>query len=180
MIETEQSVIVGAGMECAWDVARDIGKWAALMPGLQSFNIIDADNSHWTLKVGASGLIRTVKVHVHVTEWSGPEKALFTFTLEGDPVQGNGAYVASPKGPNMTEVTLKICIQGSGPMAPMWEALGKPLLPVFARMFAEQFKLEIEQAAGKAAQQTSAPHSILAIVWKRFRDLWSAAAKSAL
>jgi hypothetical protein len=36
-------------------------------------------------------------------------------------------------------------VNGEGPMAPMWEAMGKPLLPKFALAFAEQFKAEIEQ-----------------------------------
>src|SRR5579862_3341664 len=149
------------------------------MPGLQSCNIVDADNSQWTLKVGAGGLVRTVKVRVHVTEWAGPEKAQFAFRLDGDPVEGGGDYNASPKGPNATEVTLRVRIQGSGAMAPMWEAIGKPVLPVFAKSFAEQLKAEIEKAVGTAAPQSAAARSIFAVIWRRLRELWGAAVGSA-
>lgn len=41
-------------------------------------------------------------------------------------------------------------VEGTGPMAPMWEAMGGPLLPKFAAAFARQLKAGIEQAAATA------------------------------
>jgi carbon monoxide dehydrogenase subunit G len=174
VIETAQTVIVNAGIKSVWEHAHDINQWACLMPGLQSCNVVDADNSHWTLKVGAGGFVRTVKVRVHVTEWAGPERATFTFKLEGDPVEGGGAYGASSKGPNSTEITLKVRVAGSGTMAPMWEAMSKPLLPTIARSFAEKLKQQIEEAVGAAPQRVNS-RSIVATIWGRLLDLWRAA-----
>lgn len=156
MIETEQTVTIAVPIEGVWAYVRDIERWANLMPGLRECEVIDADDSRWTLKVGAGGMVRTVKVFVHVDEWAGPERASFSYRLEGDPVQGGGTYVATAKGPGETEVALKVQVRGEGPMAPMWEAMGKPLLPQFAKAFAGQLKDEIEKAQA-AAPVAAAP-----------------------
>ena len=68
----------------------------------------------------------------------------FSFKLQGDPVEGSGAYMAERKGPGETEVRLRVRVAGSGALAPMWEALSRPLLPRLARSFAEQLKAVIE------------------------------------
>ncbi len=146
MIETEQTVVIDAAIGDVWTYARDMQRWASIMPGYQECRIIDDDDSLWVLKIGVGGLVRTVRVKVHVSEWAGPEKVDFTFDLEGDPVNGGGAYRARALSPGQTEVALTVQVNGSGPMAPMWEAMGGPVLPKFARGFAEQLKAMIEQA----------------------------------
>ena len=90
MIETEQTVLIRAGIDQAWDYARDIRRWAALVPGMQSCDVIDEDNSRWVVKVGVGGLVRTVTVDVHVERWAGPEAVDFSYKLKGDPVTGGG------------------------------------------------------------------------------------------
>lgn len=151
MIETQQTVTIRDSIDNVWNFARNVRGWAELMPGMQECDVIDDDNSRWILKVGVGGLVRTVKVQVHVDQWDGPERVFFTYKLEGDPVQGGGTYHAVPKGPGETEVTLHVRVEGSGPMAPMWEAMGRPLLPQLAKGFAGQLRDRIE------AQATTAP-----------------------
>ena len=151
MIETEQSALVQAGIGDVWDYVQDIGRWAAIMPGYQACEIVDENTSRWTLKVGVGGLVRSVKVLVNVDAWNGPGEVRFSYKLAGDPVQGGGTYTARALGPAQTEITLRVNVVGSGPMAPMWEAMGKPLLPTFARGFADQLAAEIEKVLGIAA-----------------------------
>lgn len=150
MIETEQTVQVRAGIEAAWDYARDIRRWAELIPGMQSCDLIDADTSRWVVKVGVGGLVRTVTVDVQVTRWAGPEAVDFTYKLKGDPVTGGGSYraVSSIEG---TDLNLALRVEGAGPMAPMWEAMGRPVLPQLAKAFAGQLRDGIEAASGTAA-----------------------------
>jgi len=150
MIETEQTVTIRESIDNVWDFARDIRGWAELMPGMQECEVIDDDNSRWTLKVGVGGLVRTVRVKVQVDQWDGPQRVYFTYKLEGDPVQGGGSYYATSTGPRETHVQLNVRVEGSGPMAPMWEAMGGPVLPRFARGFAEELKARIEAQAGGA------------------------------
>ncbi len=144
MIETEQVIAIGAPMAAVWAVAQDIKGWARLMPGFQDCEIISDHESRWVLKVGVGALVRTVRVLVRVERWAGPDAVDFCYALEGDPVHGGGHYRARAPSPEETEMTLGVHVTGTGPMAPMWEAMGKPLLPKFARGFAGQFKAEVE------------------------------------
>lgn len=150
MIETQQSVVIQAPIGQVWTYAKDVERWAEIMPGYQQCEIADEDNSRWVLKVGVGGLVRTVKVQVTVDEWAGPESVTFSFKLEGDPVSGGGSYQAVAEGPSATGVTLAVRVIGGGPMAPMWEAMGRPMLPKFALAFAEQLKARIEASLGVA------------------------------
>lgn len=147
MIETTQQVLVAAPIGAVWDHARDVRRWAAIMPGYRECEIIDDDHSRWILKVGVGGLVRTVKVAVTVTRWAGPEEVDFTYALEGDPVAGGGTYRAQATADGHTRLVLHVEVKGSGPLAPMWEAMGGPLLPKFAAGFAGQLKAAIEAEA---------------------------------
>lgn len=155
MIETEQTIIIDAPIDAVWEFAHHIPSWASLMPGLQDFTIEDADRSRWVLKVGAGALVKTVAVQVHVDCWDGPGKATFLFSIENNPVEGGGAYQARALNGNQTEVTFCVRVAGTGPMAPMWEAMGKPLLPKFARAFAEEFKAKVESRGAVPAIESA-------------------------
>ena len=165
MIETEQTVTIRENIDAVWAFARDIRGWASLMPGMQDCEVIDDDNSRWVLKVGVGGLVRTVKVEVHVDRWAGPDAVDFTFKAVGDPVTGGGSYRAAANGAG-TDVTLLVQVVGQGPMAPMWEAMGGPMLPKFAKSFAEQLRDRIEAIAGGATlEEVTARKPGL---WERF------------
>ena len=144
MIETTQAVEIDAPLGAVWAHARDVRRWAEIMPGYRECEIVDDDHSRWVLKVGVGGLVRTVKVKVTVDRWAGPEAVDFSYQLEGDPVSGSGTYRAEPAGANRTRLALHVRVVGAGPMAPMWEAMGGPLLPRFAAGFAGQLKAAIE------------------------------------
>ena len=144
MIETEQTILVAAAIGSAWCYVQDIHNWASLLPGCRECTVIDANDSRWILKVGAGGLVRTVNVLVHIDQWDGPERVIFSFKLDGDPVEGDGSYRAIRHADDATEITLGVRVRGSGAMAPMWEAVSKPLLPVLAKSFASKLKAQIE------------------------------------
>ena len=150
MIETEQRAEIEAGLDAVWDHVRDIARWAAIMPGYRACAIENDNDSRWTLKVGVGGLVRTVTVAVHVEEWAGPGLVRFRYALKGDPVTGSGTWRATALSSGRTGITLAVRVEGSGPMAPMWEAMGRPLLPQFARSFAAELKRAIEAAPGAA------------------------------
>ena len=158
MIETSQTVPVRVGIDKVWNHVSDIRRWTELMPGLQDCEIVNDDDSLWVLKVGVGGMVRTVRVEVHVDQWDGPERVFFSFKLKGDPVQGSGSYLATATGNDSIDMTLSLKVEGSGPMAPMWEAMGGPLLPKFALAFAEQLAEGIEaEYAGEPGQPVVVP-----------------------
>jgi len=144
MIATEHALVIDASINTVWDFVQDIRNWALLFPGCKECEVIDGNHSSWIIKVGAGGLVKTVVVQVHVEEWAGPNSVLFSYRLESEPVVGGGSYTAVPVSDNSTEITLQVRVEGSGKMAPMWEAMSKPLLPKMAKSFAGKIKAEIE------------------------------------
>jgi carbon monoxide dehydrogenase subunit G len=177
VIETQQGVTVDCDIDSTWAYAKNFERWASVMPGYQTCEIEDENNSRWILKIGVGAMVRTVKVRVHVEEWAGPQRVDFSFQLEADPVVGRGSYLAAPKGPSQTDLTLRVQVEGSGPMAPMWEAMGGPLLPKFAKSFAEQLKARIEECngAGSAVAVSTRPKpSGFAAVIAWLRAVWNA------
>jgi carbon monoxide dehydrogenase subunit G len=163
MIDTEQTVLIRTGIGEAWVFARDIERWAGLVPGMQSCEVIDGDTSRWVVKVGVGGLVRTVTADVHVQRWDEPGAVDFTYKLKGDPVTGGGAYRAQPADGG-TAVTLALRVEGTGPMAPMWEAMGRPLLPQLAKAFAAQLKAAIEQEAGTPPAPAASRRSLWGLI----------------
>jgi carbon monoxide dehydrogenase subunit G len=172
MIEAEHSIAIDAGIGNVWDYVQDIRRWANLFPGCHGCEIIDEHDSRWTVKVGAGGLVKTVIVLVHVDKWDGPGRVDFSYKLEKEPVVGGGSYIASRKSVGETEILLKLRVEGSGSMAPMWEAMCRPLLPQLAKSFSSKLKVEIEQAAGLASAQAVSRLSPFAAVSAWLRKLW--------
>jgi carbon monoxide dehydrogenase subunit G len=173
VIQTEQTVTVACGIQDTWAYAKDFERWASIMPGYQTCEIEDEDNSLWILKIGVGAMVRTVQVRVHVIEWAGPERVDFSFKLEGDPVVGSGSYLADALDRAQTAMTLRVQVEGSGPMAPMWEAMGAPVLPKFARSFADQLKARIEEFNGVGAGDAAAPRQPTGfLAW--LRAIWKA------
>jgi carbon monoxide dehydrogenase subunit G len=175
MIEAEHSIAIDAAISGVWDYVQDIRRWANLFPGCHGCELVNEHDSRWTVKVGAGGLVKTVIVLVHVDQWSGPGRVDFSYKLESEPVKGSGSYIASAKGTRETEIQLKLRVEGSGSMAPMWEAMCRPLLPQLAKAFAGKLKIEIEQAAGDAAPQVQSQPSMLAAIGAWLRKLWRSA-----
>ncbi|RLT98715.1 SRPBCC family protein [Ketobacter sp.] len=155
MIENEHSFLVETSVDDVWEYVENIPGWAAIFPGHQDCKLINADDSQWTIKVSAAGVTRTDRVQVHVEKWDKPQQVDFVFKVDDLPVEGNGSYKAAAVGQNQTQVTLKVCIIGSGPMAPMWEAVGTPMLPEFVKTFAHKLKAEIELAAGVGTESAA-------------------------
>jgi carbon monoxide dehydrogenase subunit G len=140
LIETTQSIQVEQDIGKVWAYAKDVERWAEIMPGYQQCEIIDDNNSLWILKIGVGAI----------------------------GAAGNGAQ---------TDVALHVEVNGTGPMAPMWEAMGGPVLPKFAAGFARQLKERIEAEYGVA--QGAAPaarppkkKSLLGRFWAWLRSLF--------
>ena len=155
MIETEQTVLIDVGIDGVWDYAKDMRRWAELDARHAGMRRSSTTNdSRWTLKVGVGGLVRTVKVLVHVDEWDGPERVDFLLQAGRRP----GRRAAAPirrraSGPARPRSCCRCASQGGGPMAPMWEAMGRPLLPQLAKGFADQLKAAIEREAAGAPRR---------------------------
>jgi carbon monoxide dehydrogenase subunit G len=179
MIEAEHTLVINTGIKNVWGYVQDIRKWANLFPGCRECDVVDEHNSRWTIKVGAGGLVKTVNVLVHIDEWAGPERVDFSYKLESEPVVGSGNYIASKLDANSTQITLKLQVHGSGAMAPMWEAVGRPLLPQMAKVFSSKLKSDIEanspvteEVIVATATRPSQSPSFFAAISNWLRNLW--------
>ena len=83
MIQTEQSVRIAAPIDQVWAYAKDVERWAEIMPGYQECQIADEDNSRWVLKVGVGG----PRAH---GQGPGPRRSLGGPRGSGLFVQGRG------------------------------------------------------------------------------------------
>ncbi len=172
MIEAQHSIQIDSGIDQVWDYVRDIRQWANLFPGCQECEVIDDHQSRWTIKVGAGGLVKTVTVLVTVEQWDGPERVNFTYKLASEPVVGSGAYVATRKGPDATDISLNLQVVGSGSMAPMWEAMCRPLLPQLAKSFSSKLKVEIEGQPTTPAPGSTGLGGWLGNLWRKIKALF--------
>lgn len=166
MIEAEHALVIDADIDHVWRYVQDIGRWAELFPGCRECEVVDEHDSRWTIKVGTGGMVKTVRVLVHVDQWDGPRRVDFSYRLETEPVTGSGSYTASRMSDIETEIGLQLRVQGNGQMAAMWEAICKPLLPQMARTFAGRLKGEIE---GPVPVHRASFFATLARWW---RKLW--------
>lgn len=170
MIETQHTVSINTGIDQVWEYVQDIRRWAELFPGCQQCDVVDQNNSRWLIKVGAGGMVKAVNVRVSVEQWNGPQQVVFAYELESEPVLGSGSYQALAQGDRATDVQLHLRVEGSGQMAPMWEAMSKPLLPQMAKSFSSRLKNEIEAAAGIP----SVPKlPLLTRFWRWLKNAWS-------
>jgi hypothetical protein len=67
---------------------------------------------------------------------------------------------------------LIVRVEGSGPMAAMWEAISKPLLPQLAKSFAVQLKAEIEKTAVAQPVAEAATSRAPCNIVSRLRNSW--------
>ena len=171
MIEATHLVSIDTDIDNVWDYVQDISRWAELFPGCRDCQIIDDNHSKWTIKVGAGGMIKTVNVLVNVTHWGAPEQVDFTFELESEPVVGSGTYRATRKSDRATDINLQLQVEGSGQMAPMWEAMSKPLLPQMAKTFSDRLKAEIEARAPEVPAPTPR-RPLLAGIGRWLQNIW--------
>lgn len=148
MIEAEHTVSIDASIDQVWDYVKDIQAWALLFPGCRECEVIDDNHSRWIIKVGAGGLVKTVKVLVNVEQWNGPESVIFSYKLESEPVIGRGFYRACKTTERSSEIKLYVEVEGGGQMASMWEAMSKPLLPKMASIFSNRLKEQVESRGG--------------------------------
>lgn len=156
MIEHEQAVAIGSDINDVWAYVSDMQRWAVSVPGCKDCDVINSDRSIWTIRAGAGALIKTVKVNVLVEEWKAPTGVRFRFDVANEPVTGDGSYSARATDSG-SHLVLVLRIIGSGPMAPVWETLGKAIVPALAASFVESLRLQIEAEYPRVEKASAGP-----------------------
>ena len=152
MLQHTEKAAISVGINDAWRFISDMANWAENMPGYQSYEMLNDTDSRWTLKVGVGALVKTVQVLVHIEEWHEPSRVRFSYRLENEPVDGHGHYEAERISDDEIDIALFVCVRGEGAMAPMWEAMAKPILPRLAHEFTRTLKALTEASVSGGAQ----------------------------
>jgi len=176
-----------------WDFVKEMDNWAEFVTGYQSHEKQNETDSVWVLKGDVGVLARTIKFHVHITEWNGPSRVAFdlkgvneamegggTFEMESFEEGGATAAVAVPAkkgwlqrlfeaiarfflglvgggqperaatadagpGAGMSKLTFRLEVNPAGPMAPMVNAMMKPVMLPAAEQLANAIMGRLEE-----------------------------------
>lgn len=144
MPEVHHVIKAEADLPVVWDFVKDMANWAALMPGYQSFEPQDEQNSRWIIKVDLGPFTRVLELDVHVTEWTEPTHVAFDVECANEPFVGSGAFVAEGISATTTQLVFDFTTRGTGLAAFMVEALAGPVLNKGVKEFAERMVQSIE------------------------------------
>ena len=96
MPEVEYSTTAKLPVSVIWDFVQEMDNWAEFVAGYESHEKHSDDDSTWVLKGDVGVLTRTVKFEVHIDEWAGPERVLFSLKGMNEPMEGSGTFLLAP------------------------------------------------------------------------------------
>lgn len=156
MASTQRVFTVQRDLDQVWAFVSDMGNWAAQMPGYQSHEMINADDSAWTLNVDLGPFQRSIVVDVHVSRWQAPNEVDFEVKGRYEPFTGSGAFRAARDG-SRTRITLDFGAEPGGSMARMIAPLVGPVLERVAGEFSANLASALGGEAEEAAGEADAP-----------------------
>ena len=127
MNSVQRELVVDKDLSAVWAFVKDMGNWASQMPGYISHELLNGDDSVWTLHVNFGPFARPVVIDVHVTQWIAPSQVTFEVKGRSDPFRGSGAFQARETEAG-TAISLQFGAEGTGSMAKMISAMVPPVL----------------------------------------------------
>ena len=95
MAVAEYSTSTKLPIETIWDFVKEMDNWADLVTGYQSHEKQSDEDSTWVLKGDLGPMSRMLKLQVHITEWSGPERVTFELKGINELMDGHGTFEMS-------------------------------------------------------------------------------------
>ncbi len=162
MNSVERELVVDSDPHAVWAFVKDMGNWASQMPGYISHELLNEDDSVWTLQVNFGPFARPVVIDVHVTEWVAPSQVSFEVKGRSDPFRGSGAFVARANETG-TAISLQFGAEGTGSMAKMITAMVPPVL----NYIGDGFSANLAKALNESVPAERAPRR-----WAGLREYW--------
>ncbi|ABE36410.1 polyketide cyclase / dehydrase and lipid transport family protein [Paraburkholderia xenovorans LB400] len=150
MISTQREIVVQQPPAQAWIFVREIGNWAAQMPGYLKHEEKGPDDSVWTLDIHLGPFSRPVELSVHVVRWLPGEGADFRLKATYEPFHGEGSFrlTAVPGGTNMVMI---LGTEVTGSMSKLLTAMAAPVL----EKVADEFSRNLVAVLGGAPELAS-------------------------
>jgi carbon monoxide dehydrogenase subunit G len=191
--EVEYATTAKLPVVVVWEFVQEMDNWAGFVAGYQRHEKQSETDSTWVLRGDVGPLARTVQFAVHIEEWNGPSRVVFSLRGVNEPMQGTGTFllerfedasavVAAPPrqglfarllaavarflyrlrhggaqrassadaGPaaGSSRLSFRLRIDPGGPMAPMVNALMKPLMRPAAEDLANKILATLEKRHG--------------------------------
>jgi len=94
--EAEHSTTARLPVPVIWEYVREMDNWAPFLRGYQSHQKQNDVDSVWVLKGDVGMVARTVKFQVHIDEWGGPSRVLFSLKGLNETMEGGGEFLLEP------------------------------------------------------------------------------------
>ena len=119
MSEVDYTATIQVERTAVWQFVKDLNNWAPLAKGYQSHEIVNDNESIWTVKGDIGPISRVTKFNIHITEWLENEGVTFVMKGLNEPINGQGAIrlVDDPDGG--TEIRANAEIQVGGALGPV-------------------------------------------------------------
>lgn len=120
MPDVNYTATISVGREDVWRFVEDMNNWAPFARGYQSHEVINDDESVWTLKGDIGPISRVTRFHIQITEWLEGEGVTFLMKGLNEPINGQGAIrLSDTRSGAGTEIRAQATIEFGGTLGPV-------------------------------------------------------------
>ena len=127
MPEVSYTTTIDVGRDAVWQFVKDLNNWAPFAKGYQSHEIINDDESIWTVRGDIGPISRITKFHIQITEWMDGEGVTFVVKGLNEPISGQGAIrLTDTNNGQGTEIRADANLEVGGALGPVVNHLLAP------------------------------------------------------
>ncbi len=152
MLNVKRELTVQQSQSQVWDFVGDMGNWARQMPGYVSHEVVDENDSVWTVQFNMGPFTRPCIIDVHVLRWAEPSEIEFSIKGRHDPFQGHGVFNSEAAADDGTHVKVDFGMEITGSMAKVISVMAAPVLTKLA----DQMVVRMGQSLGGPAPAQAA------------------------
>ena len=127
MPAVDYTATIDVARATVWEFVKDINNWAPFARGYQEHELLNDNESIWTVKGDVGPISRLTKFHVIVTEWMEGEGVAFTLKGLNESVSGDGSIkLVDTEGGGGTHIVGAATIEFGGSIGPVINQLFAP------------------------------------------------------
>ena len=170
MPEISYAAVMNAPRPRVWEFVRDMNNWAPLTRGYQSHEVLNDQESVWTVKGDLGPISRITKVHVTITEWVEGERVGFTVRGLNEPISGEGAIRLGDNGnAGQTQIRGEATIAFGGSLGPVVNELIAPFIRSGADELVTKITLAVTGQAPLPAKRRVFLLDMSVAVWRALK-----------
>jgi len=124
MPQVDYAARVDIPLENMWEFIKDFSNWAPMVKGYQAHQMLNDQESIWTIRGEFGPFSRLTKFHTTITEWREGERVAFQMKGLNEPVTGYG--VVDLAGGEGTTISAAVGFEAGGALGPLINRLVQP------------------------------------------------------